>query len=188
MMNHLLSDFGESCRLGKNWYIAVHFAIHLYAFHHVLAIGFQSTVEIMQVIYTRSRTRRSVKQFCRDGFRQRIVAFLLPARNQIISFLLYHTIKFRNFIWTVLQISVHCYDHIALRLFEAAEQSRRLAIIASEFDALHPRIGFTQSHDLVPRAVGAPVVHENHLIRERVLVHHLCNPSIKFGQRLFFVI
>ena len=51
MMHHLLTDALESGILGQVGDIAVHLAIHLDVLHHLATVGFQSTIEVVQIMY-----------------------------------------------------------------------------------------------------------------------------------------
>ena len=42
-------------------YVAVHFTVHLNVFHYVPVIGFQSAVEVVQIMYSRNRTCSSIE-------------------------------------------------------------------------------------------------------------------------------
>src|ERR1051325_699146 len=51
VLHHLLSYLMKARPLRDNGNVTVHLAIHFYRFHHILAIGFEPAVEIVQVIY-----------------------------------------------------------------------------------------------------------------------------------------
>ena len=50
MVNHLFADAGKAGILGEIRNIAVHFAVDFDVFHHIAAIGFQSAVEVVEVL------------------------------------------------------------------------------------------------------------------------------------------
>ena len=120
---------------------------------------------------------RSIEKLCRDCFRQGVIAFLLPSRNQVISVLLDHPVKLRNLIRAILQVCIHRDHHIALRTLETAMQPRRLAIIAPETDPPYCRRLLPESFDDIPRAIGTSIVHKYNLIRKMIFRHHPLDPS-----------
>ena len=106
-------------------------------FHHILAIGLQSAVHIVQ-LYACHTARSSVEQFAGEVLGQFVViAFLLPTTNQVIALFLYHAIQLGNLIGRVLQVSIHGNDHIALYGLKATVQRSRLTIIATKTNAVN---------------------------------------------------
>ncbi len=102
VFHHLLSDFVESgvfCEVG---YVAVHVAVNLYSLHNLLPVGFQSAIEIMQVLDAAYFAGCGVEEFCGYGFRQGVIAFLLPTAYKVISILCNHAVKLRDFIGGIL--------------------------------------------------------------------------------------
>lgn len=75
MMYHFLANLLETGILCKVRNITVHFTIYLYVLDDVFAIGFQSAIKVMQVLYAGNLACRSVEQFCRYGFGQRVISF-----------------------------------------------------------------------------------------------------------------
>ena len=61
MMYNLFSDTVETGIFSQVGNVAVHFAVHLNVFHYVPAIGFQSAVEVVQIMYSRNRTCSSIE-------------------------------------------------------------------------------------------------------------------------------
>ena len=61
MMNNLFSDAVEACILSKVGNVTVHFSIHLNILDDFPAIGFQSAVEVVQIMYSRNRTCSSIE-------------------------------------------------------------------------------------------------------------------------------
>ena len=94
------ANLGESCVLGKIWNVAVHLAIYLDVLHHVAAIGLQSAVEVVQVVDAAHLACRGIEELGRDGLAQRVtlLAVLLVAGNQVVTFLGNHLVESRNFI------------------------------------------------------------------------------------------
>ena len=188
MVYHLLADLVEAGILGQIGDVTVHLTIHFDILHHGLAIGFQSTVEVVEVLDAADLTGCCVEEFRGQRLRNRVVALLLIAAHQIIALLLDHPIQLGNLIGRVLKVGIHRNDHVALGLFETTIQGRTLAVVTTELDALHTvRLG-CQVIDHLPRLVGRAVVHENHLITETVGLHHPFYPAIQFRQRFCLII
>ena len=49
VFDYFFTDVSEAGIFGQNRYVAVHFAVHLDTFYHLLSVGLQATIEIMQV-------------------------------------------------------------------------------------------------------------------------------------------
>ena len=67
MVYRFLAYLVEAGVLCQIWYISVHLAIHLDVLHHILAVGFQSAVEVMQIVYSAYLPCRGVEELCRNG-------------------------------------------------------------------------------------------------------------------------
>lgn len=188
MVHHLLADACKTRIFGKIRDIAVHLAINLDVFNHILAISLQTAVEIVQILDATHLARRGIEKLCRNRLRQRVVALLLPSRHKVVAILHNHPIKFRNLVRTVLKVGVHSNHHIALGTLESNVQRRRLAIVAAETNTLHSRTLGLQVVDNLPRSVGRAIVDKNNLIREPVGFHHAFNPRLQFRQRFRLII
>ena len=68
MMNNLFSDAVEACILSKVGNVTVHFSIHLNILDDFPAIGFQSAVEVVQILDAGYSTGCGIEQFGRNGF------------------------------------------------------------------------------------------------------------------------
>ena len=68
MMNNFFSDTVEACILSKVGNVTVHFSIHLNILDDFPAIGFQSTVEVVQILDAGHSTGCGIEQFGRNGF------------------------------------------------------------------------------------------------------------------------
>ena len=79
MVNDLLANLVKSGVLGQIGDVAMHLSIHLDVFHHVFAVGLESTVEVVQVLDTADFSCCGIEQLGGDGLRQRVVTFLLVA-------------------------------------------------------------------------------------------------------------
>ena len=53
----------KTCVLGQVGNVAVHLSIHFDVLHHGLAIGFQATIEVVQVLYPTYFPSRGIEQF-----------------------------------------------------------------------------------------------------------------------------
>ena len=79
MVYHLLANLVEArilCQIGN---VTMHLAIHLDVLHHISAVGFQSAVEVVQVLDATHLAGRRVEKFRGKGLRYGVVAFLLIA-------------------------------------------------------------------------------------------------------------
>ena len=182
MLYHLLANLAKTGLLGQVGYVTMHLAIYLNIFHDSLTIGFQTAVEVMQVLDATDFASRSIEKLRGQRLRQRIVALLFVATHKVITLLLNHTVQVRNLVGRVLKVGIHRDNHIALSLGKATIQSRTLAIVTTELDALHLIwVLLVQLRNNIPRAVGRAVINEDDLIRKLVLLHHPLYPCIKLG-------
>ena len=166
----------------------MHFAVNLYVFHNLAAVGLEPAVEVVQVVYSAYKPCGGVEKFCRYGFRKRVVTFLLVSRNEVVAVFHNHAPQFGDFVGRVLQVGVHSYYNVALGLFEPAVKRGAFAIVAAEFYSVHARVILAQVFDYLPRVVGAAVVHENYLITQVVGLCNLYYPVVKLREALFLVI
>ena len=185
---HLLTDLVEARILGQIGDEAVHLAIYLDILHHVATISLQSAVEVVQVLDPAHLPCRGVEQLRGDGFRQRVVAFLLVTRNEVVAAVHDHVVQLGNLIGRILQVGIHRDHHITLSSLEAAVEGRTLSVVPAELDAFHVRVLLAQLVDHCPRVICGAVVHEDHLERIAVLFHHTFYPRIQLGNRLVFII
>ena len=189
MLYHLLTNLIKAGILRQIRNITMHLTIHLDILHHRLAIGFQTAVEVVQVLDTAHLPCCGIEEFRGQGLRQRVVTFLLIAAHKVITLFLDHLIESGDLIRRILQIGIHRDDHVTLCLFKATIERRTLAVVSAELDALHHiRILLVQFTDNLPRAVRRTVVDENHLITESILLHHPLYPLVEFWYRLLFII
>ena len=166
----------------------MHLAVDFDVLDHVVAVGFQSAVEVVQVSDTADFSCRGVEEFGRESFRERVVAFLFVARDEVVALFHDHSSQFGNLVGRVLQVGIHRDDDIALRDFEAAIQRRTLAVVAAKLDGSHDVCLSTDFLNHLPGTVGRTVVDENHFEREAIGLHHALDPVVELGQRFFFVI
>lgn len=132
--------------------------------------------------------RRGVEKLGGYGLRQRVVALLLIAAHDVVAFLAYHAVEFRNLVRRILQVGVHGDNHVAFGAGEAHVQRRAFSIIASETHTAHGRVGLGQTLYHLPGTVGTAVVHEYYLIAEAVVAHHTGYPLLQFRKRFGFVV
>ena len=79
VVNHLLANLGEPRPFGDDWNVAVHLAVNLNVLHHILAVGFQSAVEVVKLDFGDS-AGGGIEEFGRDVLQHHIVVTLfLPA-------------------------------------------------------------------------------------------------------------
>ena len=109
MLHHLLPDFREAIPFGQKRNVAVHFSIDMDILHHLIAVGLQSTIKIVQ-LNPRNPAGHSIEEFGRDGFGNGIMTFLFPARDHIQPSL-DHRIETWDFVRTVLEVCIHGDHH-----------------------------------------------------------------------------
>ena len=136
MLHYLLANLVEARILGQVGYVAVHLSVHLDVLYDVSAVSLQTTVEVMQVLDAANLSCRGVEELSGNGFRYRVVAFLLISRYEVVFLLGDHAVKLWYLVGRVLQVSIHGYDHVSLGLLEAAVQGRALAVVAAELYTL----------------------------------------------------
>ena len=79
MVNDFLPYVAETVHLSNDGNVTVHFAVHLNAFHHFLAISLQAAIEIVQ-LNARHHPRGPIEELGRDVFHQfGVVTHFLPA-------------------------------------------------------------------------------------------------------------
>src|ERR1700729_3407554 len=84
MFNYLLPYLYKPGPFGYYRDVAMHFAINLDVFDYGFAVGFQSAVKVMQVVYPAHTAGSGVINFSRNSFAERVVPFGLPARYQVV--------------------------------------------------------------------------------------------------------
>ena len=137
MLYHFLADLGKTGVLRQVRDIPVHLGEDLNILHHLLAVRFQAAVHIVQG-NAGNTTCRSIEELGRQVLGQFVIkTFLLPTAHQIKSVFGDHPIELRDLIRTVLQVSIHGDNHIALRCLETAVQRRTLTIVATETNPPH---------------------------------------------------
>ena len=150
VVHHLLAYLAEAGVLCQIWYVAVHLAVDLNVLDHILAVGFQAAVEVVQVWYSAYLACRGIEKLCRNGLRQWVVAFLLVARNEVEAVLGNHLVESGNLVGGVLQVGIHRYDYVALGLFEAAVKRGTLSVVAAELYSPYFWVVFLKFFDDVP--------------------------------------
>ena len=187
MVHHLLPYVAEAVHLGDDGDVTVHLAVHLDVLHHLVAIGLEAAVEVVQ-LDARHPARGPVEELGRDVFHQLgVVTHLLPARYEVIAVLFDHLVEFGNLIGAVLEVGIHSDDHVAFDDLEAFVQRGRLAVVPPEAQGFHIGIGFRKALDDGPRVVGRAIVDEDDFIGKAMLVHHATDPCLQLGQRLGFI-
>ena len=164
MLHHLFTNLAETGILGQVGDVTMHLAIHLNILYHILAVGLEATVKVVQVLDTRHLARSSVEELRGQCLRQRVVTLLLVARHEIVALLSYHAIQARDLVRRILQVGIHSDDHITLGTGKATVQGGRLAIVTAELDSLHLGVLGMQFLDDLPRIVGGAIIHEVYLI------------------------
>ena len=187
-MDGLLADLAVAGVLGEVGDVAVHFAVHLDAFHHFLLVGLQAAVHVVE-LDAGDLAGRPVVELGRKVLRELVVlAVLFPAGDDVVALFRDHPVQFRDFVRGVLQVRVHRDDDVALRGREALVEGGGLAVVAAEGDAVDGGVLLRQGEDGVPGTVGGTVVHHQDFIGPSVRFHHPADPSGELGQGFGFVI
>ena len=113
----------------------MHLTIDLDVLHNLLAVGFQSTVEVVQVLDTADFTGSGIEELGGNGFRYGVVTLLLIARHQVVVLFHDHAVELGNLVGRVLQVGIHRDDDIPLGLLESAIECGTLAIVTAEADS-----------------------------------------------------
>src|SRR5579863_9402490 len=185
VLYHFLTDVPEAGPFGNDGDIAVHFAIDLDALDHLVAVGLETAIEIVQPDLT-DPGGGPVEEFGRNGLGDRVMAYFLPAAHHIVVILEDHPAQLGDLIRAVLHIGVHRDHHDATRGLEPLVQRGRFAIIALEPDAFDIGVVLAEGRDHLPAPVGAAIIHKDDLIGKTALLHHALDPAAQFGQGLVF--
>ena len=106
-MDGLLADLAVAGVLRQVGDIAVHLTVDLDALDHLVLVGLQAAVHVME-LDAGDFAGRPVIQFRRKVLREFVVlAVLLPAGNDIVALLGNHPVEFRDLVGRVLQVRVH---------------------------------------------------------------------------------
>ena len=186
-MDGLLADLAVPGVLREVGNIAVHFAVNLDALNHLVPVGLQAAVHVME-LDARDLACGPVIQLGGKVLREFVVlAVLLPAGDDVVTLLLDHPVQFRNLVRGVLQVRVHRDDDVPLGGREALIEGGGLAVIAAEGNAVDGGILLRQGKDGVPGTVGGTVVHHEDFVGETVFLHHPVDPGGEFRQGLGLV-
>ena len=179
MVDRLLGDFAEAGVLREVRNIPVHLAVHLYVLDHLVLVGLQAAVHIVE-LDAGDPAGSGVVKLGRQVLGQFVVlAVLFPAGDHIITLLGDHPVHLRDLFRGVLQVRVHRDDHTSLGLGETFVKGGGLAVVAAEGYSFDPLVAFCEFLDLRPRAVGAAVVDEEDFIFIAIGVHHAPDPRQK---------
>src|SRR5690606_11090965 len=84
VVNDILANLIKAGTLCKDWYVPVHFTIHLDAFDDLIFVSLQSAVEVMQSD-SRHLPCSVIKDTAGYGLTWRVKAFLLPTTYHVIA-------------------------------------------------------------------------------------------------------
>ena len=139
MVYGLFANLIKAGILGQIGNEAVHLAKYLDILDHLIAIGLQTAVEVVQILDAADLAGRGIEELRGDGLRQRVTltAVLLVAAHQVVFLVHNHVVQLRNLVGRVLQVGIHRDDDVALSLLETAVEGRALAVVTTELDALY---------------------------------------------------
>ncbi len=112
---------------------------------------------------------------------------LFPARYDIVSLVHNHPVHLRQFLRSILQVSVQGAHHPSFRLFETAEKRGALAVIPAERDSLYAGVFARKVTNALPRAILAAIIYQNQFITKAFAAHRRIDSANQFGQRFVFV-
>src|SRR5665648_272251 len=158
--DRLLGDAKARLR-GHDGDVAVLLAVDMDRVHHVAAVGLEAAVEVVQGD-PRGAPHRPVEEARGDGLVERVLAALLPARDQVIP-LVQARDETGDLGGVVLAIAVERDHVVAAHGLEAVRQRRRLAEVTPQLDDAHVVTGGGEPLHRGARAVGGPVVDEDDL-------------------------
>ncbi len=104
-MYFFLADAPKARPLWEQRNVAVHLAIYFDAFYHIAAVGFQTTVEIVE-LDARKQPCNGIEKLGRNGFGERVVALKFPTRYHVEALFANHTAERRNLLGVVLQVGI----------------------------------------------------------------------------------
>ena len=157
----------------------MHLTIYLNILHYITTIGFQTTIKVMQIMYTTNLTSRSIEKFCWYSLCQWIITFLLVTTDKVVLFLHYHTIKFWYLVWRILQVSIHRNNNIALSSIKATVECRTLTIVTTKLYSMNMfRIFMMQILNDIPAPIFRAIIDKYYFISEAIGVHHTLNPRV----------
>ena len=84
MLHYFFANFGETAPFGQYGYITVHFTVNLYVFNHFMVVGFESTIEIVQLDIA-NFAGGPVEELGGKRFGNGIVTLFLPAAHHMIT-------------------------------------------------------------------------------------------------------
>ena len=181
-MHRLFADASVASVLGKVGDVAVHLPVDLDMLDHILPVGLQPAVHVMEMD-AGSAPRRPVVQFRGQVLRQGIVlAFLFPSGHEVIALLADHPDHFRNLLGGVLQVRVHGHDNLALGGGKALVQGCRFAVIPPERDAVDSGMGVREGADHLPGAVRGAIIHKDYFEGKALFEHNLFDPGVEFRE------
>ncbi len=149
-MDGLFSDFSKAGVLGKIRNVPMHFSVHFHVLHHLVLVGFETAVHIVQ-FQAGYLASSGIVQLRRQVFSEGVVdSVLFPARYDVPTIFHDHPVHFRNLLRRILQVGIHGHDNSALGNRETLVKSGRLAIIAPERYSFDSAVAFRQFLNLCP--------------------------------------
>src|SRR5690606_35709188 len=130
-------DTFESRPLREYGKVAMHFAVDLQTLHYFATVGFEPAVEVVQ-FYSGNSSCDCIEESRGKVFGECVVvALLLPSAHEVVAFGYDHASLFGDFIWTILQVSIHGDNNLAFRSAKAFVESGGFAVVALEFYAFN---------------------------------------------------
>src|SRR5450759_3005806 len=158
--DRLLGDAKARLR-GHDGDVAVLLAVDMDRVHHVAAVGLEAAVEVVQGD-PRGAPHRPVEEARGDGLVERVLAALLPARDQVVP-LVQARDETGDLGGVVLAVAVERDHVVAAHGLEAVRKRGRLAEVAPQLDDAHVVTGGGEPLHRGERAVGGPIVDEDDL-------------------------
>lgn len=150
MVDYLLAYASEAGIFGEIRDVTMHVAVDLDVLDDLIAVGFESAVEVVEVLDAADTACRGIEQLGGYGLGEGVVTFLLPSADEVVAVLGDHAVEFRDLVRRVLKIGIHGDDHTSAGTGEACVERRGFAVVAAERYAVDAGVGGTELPDHVP--------------------------------------
>ena len=168
-------------------HVAMQLAIQLDGIENLAPVGLETAVEVVKPHAADARRHR-VEQARGQRLGKRIVAVLLPARDQVMAGV-ERLEEAGDFVRVILQVGIHRDDDVAGTGADADHQGRRLAEIAPQPDRLNRRVAFRKLGHHGPGLVAAAVVDEHDVAQGKAAARtDFDHAGHQQGQRFFLVL
>lgn len=163
----------------------VQFAIEVQAVQRFSAVGLEAAIEIIQP-HAGQLADDTVEELGRQGLVQRIVALVLPARDDVQA-ALQSSNKVRDLCRVILQVCVHRENDITGSHGKPGIEGGGLAEIATEPNKTDVLVLGTEGRQTAWRIVSGPVIHKDDLKVVREVLESVADFRMQALNALFLV-